>query len=406
MPTPLAEFALARGAANPRLRTLLTGGDRLAAASAWHSRFFLLVNNYGPTESTVVVTSGHVGALDTVLHIGRPISNTQIYILDGHGEPVPIGVAGELHIGGAGVARGYLNRPELTAERFGADPFSSEPGARMYKTGDLGRCLADGTIEFLGRNDSQVKLRGFRIELGEIEARLLEHAGVREAVVVAREDNPGDRRLVAYLTFEQNYGQNVLPKLQDSQVRHWQEVFENTYSKSVEKNIASMVEFTGWNSSYTSLPLSEKEMEEWLSNTMERIISYRANKILEIGCGTGMLLLQLAQEVSEYVGTDFSSESLRLLQDKIHYYGLKNVKLIQCDAIDIADINNNNFDLIILNSVVQYFPNATYLTKVIESALELLSPSGIIFIGDIRNLDLLDHFITLFNYSNLRETLK
>ena len=135
-------------------------------------------NLYGPSETTTYSTWVSMKRGESLaMHIGRPIANTRVYILDGHGEPVPVGVVGELYIGGAGVARGYLNRPELTAERFLADPFVKEAGARMYRTGDLGRWLADGNIEFLGRNDYQVKIRGFRMELGEIEARLAEHAG-------------------------------------------------------------------------------------------------------------------------------------------------------------------------------------------------------------------------------------
>ena len=181
-------------------RLLLVGGEKISINQRVQD--FLKTRAiarvcYGLTETTVDATCS------VALHateIGRPISNTRIYLLDGLLEPVPVGVAGEIYIGGAGVARGYLNRPELTAERFIASPFVE--GDRLYKTGDLGRYLADGNIEFLGRNDFQVKIRGFRIELGEIETQLAQHAGVREAVVLAREreDEPGDKRLAAYYT--------------------------------------------------------------------------------------------------------------------------------------------------------------------------------------------------------------
>ncbi|WP_460734464.1 non-ribosomal peptide synthetase, partial [Lysobacter tyrosinilyticus] len=197
--TALADAALARGqSGRTGLRTLLTGGDRLNRLPT-PGLPFALVNNYGPTETTVVATSGVITPEDTVIHIGRPIANTRLYLLDRHGRPVPVGAPGELHIGGAQVARGYLNRPELTAARFLPDPFSDEAGARMYRTGDLGRWRADGTIEYLGRNDQQVKLRGLRIELGEIEAQLSAQRGIREAAVIAREDAPGEVRLVAYV---------------------------------------------------------------------------------------------------------------------------------------------------------------------------------------------------------------
>jgi amino acid adenylation domain-containing protein len=159
-----------------------------------------LFNEYGPSEATVwasVHRCAHPLGRQSV-PIGRPIANTRVYILDRWGEPVPIGVAGEVYIGGAGVARGYLNRDELTAERFVPDPYAAQAGTRMYKTGDLGRWLADGNLEFLGRNDDQVKIRGFRVELGEIAERLQEHPAVEEAVVIAREDTPGEKRLVAY----------------------------------------------------------------------------------------------------------------------------------------------------------------------------------------------------------------
>jgi len=200
-------------APNSQPRLVIVGGDTMLpdGFNLWqrtpvHS--VRLLNAYGPTETTITATvfelTSRLFKKTTFqrIPIGRPLANREIYILDNYGNPVPVGVSGELHIGGAGLARGYLNRPELTAEKFIPNPFGEEPGARLYKTGDLARYLPDGNIEFLGRVDHQVKIRGFRIELGEIEAALGQHPAVREAVVLAPEDAPGEKRLVAYVVAE------------------------------------------------------------------------------------------------------------------------------------------------------------------------------------------------------------
>jgi amino acid adenylation domain-containing protein len=202
VPTPLAERLLAmKWSAPTALRFLLTGGDTLRHHPPAPLPF-VLVNNYGPTECTVVATSGVVrpescpGALPS---IGRAIANTHVYVLDEQLHAVPPGAAGEIYIGGPGVARGYRQRPDLTAEKFIPDPFAVEPDSRLYKTGDLGRRRPDGQIDFLGRIDDQIKIRGYRIEPSEIEGALNRHPDIRESLVVAREDTAGDRSLVAYV---------------------------------------------------------------------------------------------------------------------------------------------------------------------------------------------------------------
>ncbi len=209
VPTQLAEQLLTLDPPWPQqtdLRILLTGGDTLHRYPP-AGLPFLLVNNYGPTECTVVATSGPIlpnQLPETPPSIGSAITNTQIHLLDDRLQPLPPGLPGEIHIGGAGLARGYRHRADLTAERFIPNPFSAEPGSRLYKTGDLARQLPDGTLIFLGRADDQIKIRGYRIEPSEISAVLNRHRDIRESLIVAREDATGDKRLVAYVVADGN----------------------------------------------------------------------------------------------------------------------------------------------------------------------------------------------------------
>ena len=224
------------------VRRVMSSGEALP----WdlQERFFArlghaeLHNLYGPTEASIDVTfwACRPGGERRIVPIGRPIWNTQIRIVDAELRPVPVGVPGELLIGGIGLARGYVDRPALTAERFVPDPFAAAPGGRLYRTGDLARVLPDGAVEFLGRLDFQVKVRGFRIELGDIESNLREHPAVRDTLAVAREDVPGDRRLVAYVIPELEGGadgESLGSSLVGDQVSEWRRVFDQTDRKSV-----------------------------------------------------------------------------------------------------------------------------------------------------------------------------
>jgi amino acid adenylation domain-containing protein len=383
-----------------QLRYLITGGDVVDPGAARRvlshdSRPGHLLNAYGPTECTTFTTTYEVERVEDgtkSLPIGRPISNTRVYILDARMQPVPIGAIGEIYIGGAGVALGYLNRPELTEQRFVVDPFGMHTRAWLYKSGDLGRWREDGNIEFLGRNDRQVKLRGFRIELAEIETHLLQHSHVKEAVVLAREDHPGEKRLVAYVMPDSS--RLKAQPLQGADeagveiVDQWKRLYEETYATTTHGP-----SFVGWNSSYTGQPIPEPQMQEWLGCTLDRIGALQPNRVLEIGCGVGLLLQHLAPKCAVYMGTDFSHAALGQLQRWISGRAeLGHVELLERTATDLQDLPSGGFDTVILNSVVQYFPDIDYLVSVISEAVRLVAPGGHIFVGDVRHLGLLSVF--------------
>ncbi|MCP4403284.1 MAG: amino acid adenylation domain-containing protein, partial [bacterium] len=329
-----------------------------------------LFNEYGPTEGTVWSSVYYFNSPhDKAECIGQPIANTQIYILDAKHNPAPLGIPGELCIAGAGLARGYLNRPELTAEKF-IDIELFGTSQRIYKTGDLARWRPDGNLEYLGRLDRQVKLRGFRIELGEIEVALTKHSKVQEAAVIVQEELK-DRRLLAYFV-PQAYNQSlnssgtVDNESQIEQVEQWQQIFDENYGQPTSSEIEPTFNPIGWNSSYTRLPISKAEMKEWANGAVDRILSKSPDRILEIGCGTGMLLFQIAPHCHHYIGTDISSEALRTIeqQKKTWEFGSK-VTLFQRAADNFEGIEHGSCDAIILNSVIQYFPSIDYLITVL-----------------------------------------
>ena len=406
VPTPLAELMFNETWPEQLpLRALLTGGDRLRRAPP-PTLPCPLINHYGPTESTVVATFGAVSpsigqtGQAGLPDIGRPITNTRIYILDQNLEPVPIGIAGELHIGGDSLARGYRHRPEWTRERFVADPFCSTPPARLYCTGDLACFREDGTIAFLGRLDNQVKINGHRIELGEIEAVLADHPLVESTAVMAREGTTGRSRLVAYVVPDSRLLKSVPAASENRQVGYWQTLYDQVYQESDTRSSHAAFNIAGWNSSYTGLPFSEEEMKEWVEGTVKRIAALKPRRILEIGCGSGMLLYRLAPLCQQYFATDFSAAALALIERGLGRVDMANVTLSQRTADDFEGLPPGFFDVVILNSVIQYFPGMAYLLRVIEGALGVTTAGGTVFIGDIRSLPLLDAFHASVEFAN------
>ena len=385
-----------------QVATLIIGGEALWARhlNNWLANFpgTRIFNEYGPTETVVGCCIYEVATQDTVIDpvpIGRPIANTQLYLLDARLQPVPIGVVGELYIGGAGVARGYLHRPELTAERFVPHPFSTEPGDRLYRSGDLARYRADGTLEFLGRVDQQVKIRGYRVEPGEVEAVLCQHPAVQEAVVQPFPDRQGEPQLVAYVLATPGWAQ-AHPQRQaerEEYLHQWHSLYEETH-RSAPGAADPTFNTLGWLSSYTGEAIPDHEMREQVEQTVARILAYQPTSILEIGCGTGLLLFQLAPHCTRYLATDFSGEVLRVVQQQLARIPLPQVQLRERPAHNFEGVEPASFDAVILNSVVQYFPDGEYLLHVLQGALQAVKPGGLVFVGDVRSLPLQQAYAT------------
>jgi amino acid adenylation domain-containing protein len=304
------------------LRRVICSGEALPYDL--QERFFArlgadLHNLYGPTEAAVDVSHWRCrqeSNLRTV-PIGRPVANTQLYVLDRRMQPVPIGVGGELHIGGVQVARGYLNRPELTASKFVPDPFNDDPQARLYKTGDVVRYLPDGNLEFLGRLDFQVKVRGFRIELGEIEAVMGQHPAVRETVVVAREETPGDKRLVAYvvpgrdsaprISELREYLQEKLPEYMVPAAFVLQEALPLTPSGKVDRRNLPAPEWERQSEKDYVAP--QKELEKTIAGIWQQLLQLERvgidDSFFELG-GHSLLIVQAHRQLSDLTDRELS----------------------------------------------------------------------------------------------------
>ncbi len=413
------------------LRWVIFGGEALDLQRLlpWFERHGderpCLVNMYGITETTVHVTLRRLtsemahGPSPSV--IGHPIADLAGHVLDADLNPLPVGARGELFVAGDGLSRGYVGRAALTAERFLPDPFSAEPGRRMYRTGDLVRLGNDGDLQYLGRADHQVKVRGFRIELGEIEAELLSHPQVHDAIVTVRGEGD-ERELAAYVVHDIHTGDfaEQTPEWRAERVEQWQSLYDTTYRAgngsfprvvAEGSDIADAAtggaslgaetrgrpgerpedeDFVGWNSSYDGEPIPVDQMRRWQQDVLSRLRALSPRHVLEIGCGSGLLMLPLAPDCHRYVATDFSAPAMERLRDIVARRGLDNVTLLEQRADEPLDPDLTGFDTVVLNSVVQYFPDLEYLEEVVDKAIERMPAGGAVFLGDIRSLPLLE----------------
>ncbi|HET9279981.1 MAG TPA: amino acid adenylation domain-containing protein, partial [Flavitalea sp.] len=372
-----------------------------------------VINEYGPTEATVGCStySFHTlsdnGVERNEIPIGKPIDNVQLYILDDDHQLVPVGVIGEICIGGLGVARGYLNRADQSAEKFIPNPFGNDQTERLYKTGDLARWMPDGNIEYLGRKDDQVKIRGYRIELGEVESTLNELAAVNMSCVVAKREGE-DHKLISYYVPQIGAVKSKERELYLNRVASWKELYEAEYGQTEEDaNVDPEFNIVGWNDSFSGGSIPAEQMKEWLHDIVRLIMQNEPGSVLEIGCGTGLIYYQLAGRVKKYIGADLSRSSIKQILNHIskekREYGITELQTAPAHEVTLPE--NEKVDTIILNSMVQYFPGEEYLDDVIRKSISLLNEKGRIIIGDVRDNRLLRLFKARLQTEKLQDSV-